>query len=40
VDADEDGITGDDGADTLRYLATTKPRAVRVSKLWGLRNSW
>ena len=36
VDADEDGIGGDDAADTLRYLVATKPREVRVRKLRGL----
>ena len=36
VDADEDGIGGDDAADYLRYLVGTKPREVRVRKLRGL----
>ena len=36
VDADEDGIGGDDAADCLRYLVATKPREVRVRKLRGL----
>jgi phage terminase large subunit len=36
VDADEDGIGGDDAADTLRYLIATKTRAVVQRKLRGL----
>jgi hypothetical protein len=36
VDADEDGIGGDDTADALRYLVATKPREVRAMKLRGL----
>jgi hypothetical protein len=36
VDADEDGIGGDDAADALRYLVTTKSRAVTQRKLRGL----
>ena len=36
VDADEDGIGGDDAADALRYLVATKGRAVSVRKLRGL----
>ena len=36
VDADEDGIGGDDAADALRYLVATKPREIRVVKLRGL----
>ena len=36
VDADEDGIGGDDTADTLRYLVATKARDVRQRKLAGL----
>ncbi len=36
VDADEDGVGGDDAADALRYLVATKPRIVTVRKLGGL----
>ncbi len=36
VDADEDGVGGDDAADALRYLAATKAREVRVRKLRGV----
>ena len=36
VDADEDGIGGDDAADALRYLVATKARAVTQRKLRGL----
>ena len=36
VDADEDGIGGDDAADALRYLLATKPREIKVRKLRGL----
>ncbi len=36
VDADEDGVGGDDAADTLRYLVATKAREVCVRKLRGL----
>jgi phage terminase large subunit len=36
VDADEDGVGGDDAADTLRYLVATKSRSVKVRKLRGL----
>ena len=36
VDADEDGVGGDDAADALRYLVATKPRAVSQRKLRGL----
>ena len=36
VDADEDGVGGDDTADTLRYLVATKAREVRQRKLTGL----
>ncbi len=36
VDADEDGIDGDDTADALRYLVATKAREVRTRKLAGL----
>ena len=36
VDADEDGVGGDDAADALRYLVATKAREVRQRKLAGL----
>jgi hypothetical protein len=36
VDADEDGVGGDDAADCLRYLVAAKPREVRARKLRGL----
>jgi phage terminase large subunit len=36
VDADEDGVGGDDAADALRYLVATKAREVRVRKLRGV----
>jgi hypothetical protein len=36
VDADEDGVGGDDAADSLRYLVATKSRAVTQRKLRGL----
>jgi phage terminase large subunit len=36
VDADEDGVGGDDAADALRYLVATKSRAVTQRKLRGL----
>src|SRR5512147_1153767 len=36
VDADEDGVGGDDAADALRYLVATKPRTVAQRKLRGL----
>ena len=36
VDADEDGVGGDDAADCLRYLVATKPREVVGRKLRGL----
>ena len=36
IDADEDGIGGDDCADALRYLVATKSRAVTQRKLRGL----
>ena len=35
VDADEDGIGGDDAADALRYLVATKARTVTQRKLRG-----
>ena len=36
VDADEDGVGGDDTADALRYLIATKAREVRQRKLTGV----
>ncbi len=36
VDADEDGLGGDDAADALRYLVATKTREVKQRKLRGL----
>jgi phage terminase large subunit len=36
VDADEDGVGGDDAADALRYLVATKSRTVAQRKLRGL----
>ena len=36
VDADEDGVGGDDTADCMRYLVATKSRAVVQRKLRGL----
>jgi hypothetical protein len=36
VDADEDGIGGDDAADALRYLVATKSRSISQRKLTGL----
>ncbi len=36
VDADEDGIGGDDAADCLRYLVATKARTISERKLRGL----
>ena len=36
VDADEDGVGGDDTADALRYLVATKAREVRQRKLSGV----
>ena len=36
VDADEEGVGGDDGADALRYLVATKSRSVTQRKLRGL----
>jgi phage terminase large subunit len=35
VDADEDGVGGDDAADCLRYMVATKPRVLVVRKLRG-----
>jgi hypothetical protein len=36
VDADEDGVGGDDAADALRYLVATKGREIVQRKLRGL----
>jgi phage terminase large subunit len=36
IDADEDGIGGDDAADALRYLVATKGRSISERKLRGL----
>ncbi len=36
VDADEEGIGGDDAGDALRYLCATKGRVVVQRKLRGL----
>ena len=36
VDADEDGVGGDDTADALRYLVATKSRTIVQRKLRGL----
>jgi phage terminase large subunit len=36
VDADEDGVGGDDAADCLRYLVATKGRSISVRKLRGV----
>jgi hypothetical protein len=36
VDADGDGVGGDDAADALRYLVATKSRTVTQGKLRGL----
>jgi phage terminase large subunit len=36
VDADEEGVGGDDAADALRYLVATKAREVRQEKLRGV----
>jgi hypothetical protein len=36
VDADEDGVGGDDAADCLRYLVATRERRVTQRKLRGL----
>jgi hypothetical protein len=35
VDADEDGVGGDDAADCLRYLVGTKARELVVRRLTG-----
>jgi hypothetical protein len=36
VDADEEGVGGDDAADCLRYLVATKSRELVVGRLRGL----
>jgi hypothetical protein len=36
VDADEEGVGGDDAADCLRYLVATKARTVTARKLSGV----
>jgi len=36
VDADEEGVGGDDAADALRYLVATRARAVTQRKLPGV----
>jgi hypothetical protein len=36
VDADENGVGGDDAADCMRYLVATKSRIIAQSKLRGL----
>ena len=36
VDADEEGVGGDDAADALRYMVATRPRTITVQKLRGL----
>ncbi|MGZ5528869.1 MAG: hypothetical protein ACXWJB_09385, partial [Limisphaerales bacterium] len=36
VDADEDGVGGDDAADALRYMVATKPRVIYQRRLRGL----
>jgi hypothetical protein len=36
VDADEEGVGGDDAADGLRYLVATKSRTITQRKLRGL----
>ena len=36
VDANEDGVGGDDAADALRYLVATKPRVIVQRKLRGV----
>jgi len=35
VDADEEGVGGDDAADALRYQVATKPRTLVVRRLTG-----
>ena len=36
VDADEEGVGGDDAANALRYQVARKPREIAVRKLKGL----
>ena len=36
VDADEDGVGGDDAADAIRHLVATKSRTAAQRKLCGL----
>ena len=36
VDADEDGVGGDDAADALRYLVATRGRPISQRKLTGV----
>ena len=36
VDADEEGVGGDDAADALRYMVATKPRTIVQKRLRGL----
>ena len=36
IDADEDGLGGDDAADALRYLVATKSRTITLRHLRGL----
>jgi hypothetical protein len=36
VDAEDDGVGGDDPADALRYLVATKPRVIIQGRLRGL----
>jgi len=36
VDADEEGIGGDDAADCCRYLIATKSRGLAMRKLAGM----
>jgi hypothetical protein len=36
VDADDEGVGGDDAADCLRYLVATKSREIKARKLRGL----
>jgi hypothetical protein len=36
VDADEDGVSGDDADGALRYLAATRSRGIRQRKVKGL----
>jgi hypothetical protein len=36
VDADEDGVGGDDAGDALRYLVAAKSRSISQRKMRGL----